>query len=81
MQNQVIKVFCKYSKTYHLTFETFSLQLLQNLGKADKTTDEIFEEHLQNFNQQTAHSTRLHKDINNYIRCIRGKYSAKNFKN
>ena len=51
------------------------MQLLQNLGKADKTTDEIFEEHLQNFNQQTAHSTRLHKDINNYIRCIRGGYS------
>ena len=50
------------------------MQLLQNLGKADKTTDEIFEEHLQNFNQQQAHSTRLHKDINNYIRCIRGMY-------
>ena len=54
-------------------FDIF-LQLLQNLGKADKTTDEIFEEHLQNFNQQQAHSTRLHKDINNYIRCIRGMY-------
>ena len=47
-------------------------QLLQNLGKADKTTDEIFEEHQLNFNQQQVHSTRLHKDINNYIRCIRG---------
>jgi amphiphysin len=52
------------------------LQLLQNLGKADKTTDEIFEEHLQNFNQQQAHSTRLHKDINNYIRCIRAMQTA-----
>jgi len=51
-------------------------KLLQNLGKADKTTDEIFEEHLQNFNQQTAHSTRLHKDINNYIRCIRAMQAA-----
>jgi len=51
-------------------------KLLQNLGKADKTTDEIFEEHLQNFNQQTAHSTRLHKDINNYIRCIRAMQTA-----
>ena len=50
---------------------------MQNLGKADKTTDEIFEEHLQNFNQQTANSTRLHKDINNYIRCIRGRYQIK----
>ena len=27
-------------------------QILQNLGKADKTTDEIFEEHLMNFNTQ-----------------------------
>jgi len=51
-------------------------KLLQNLGKADKTTDEIFEEHLQNFNQQQAHSTRLHKDINNYIRCIRAMQTA-----
>ena len=50
----------------------FPLQLLQNLGKADKTTDEIFEEHLLNFNQQQANATRLQKDISNYIRCIKG---------
>ena len=50
----------------------FLFQLLQNLGKADKTTDEIFEEHLLNFNQQQANSTRLQKDIANYIRCIKG---------
>ena len=49
------------------------LQILQNLGKADKTTDEIFEEHLQNFNSQQVNATRLHKDINNYLRCIKGK--------
>jgi hypothetical protein len=48
-------------------------QILQNLGKADKTTDEIFDEHLQNFNTQQVNSTRLHKDINNYLRCIRGR--------
>merc|ERR1711881_465572 len=46
-------------------------KLLQNLGKADKTTDEIFEEHLLNFNQQQANATRLQKDISNYIRCIK----------
>lgn len=46
-------------------------KLLQNLGKADKTTDEIFEEHLLNFNQQQANSCRLQKDIANYIRCIK----------
>jgi predicted nucleic acid-binding OB-fold protein len=51
----------------------FSFQLLQNLGKADRTTDEIFEEHLQNFNLQQSNANRLQKDISNYIRCIRGK--------
>jgi len=51
-------------------------KILQNLGKADKTKDEIFEEHLQNFNTQQVHSTRLHKDINNYIRSIRAMQSS-----
>merc|ERR1711953_61872 len=51
-------------------------KILQNLGKADKTTDEIFEEHLQNFNSQQVNSTRLHKDINNYLRCIRAMQTA-----
>ena len=51
----------------------FWFQLLQNLGKADRTTDEIFEEHLQNFNLQQSNANRLQKDISNYIRCIRGK--------
>ena len=52
---------------------SFLFQLLQNLGKADKTTDEIFEEHYLNFNIQQANATRLQKDIANYIRCIKGK--------
>lgn len=51
-------------------------KILQNLGKADKTTDEIFEEHMQNFNTQQVNSTRLHKDINNYLRCIRAMQTA-----
>merc|ERR1712223_1668639 len=51
-------------------------KLLQNLGKADKTTDEIFEEHLLNFNQQQANATRLQKDISNYIRCIKAMQAA-----
>merc|ERR1739836_25714 len=51
-------------------------KILQNLGKADKTTDEIFEEHLQNFNPQQVNATRLHKDINNYLRCIRAMQTA-----
>merc|ERR1712227_887887 len=51
-------------------------KILQDLGKADKTTDEIFEEHLQNFNTQQVNATRLHKDINNYLRCIRAMQTA-----
>merc|ERR1712117_724007 len=51
-------------------------KILQNLGKSDKTTDEIFEEHLQNFNTQQVNATRLHKDINNYLRCIRAMQTA-----
>ena len=48
------------------------LQLMQNLGKADRTTDDIFEEHLANFNQQQVNANRLHKDISSYIRCVKG---------
>merc|ERR1711879_1063426 len=51
-------------------------KILQNLGKSDKTTDEIFEEHLMNFNTQQVNSTRLHKDINNYLRCIKAMQTA-----
>ena len=60
------------NKFTNIALFSFLFQLLQNLGKADKTTDEIFEEHLLNFNQQQANSTRLQKDIANYIRCIKG---------
>jgi len=56
--------------------ERMYVKILQNLGKADKTTDEIFEEHLQNFNTQQVNATRLHKDINNYLRCIRAMQTA-----
>lgn len=51
-------------------------KLLQNLGKADRTTDEIFDEHLQNFSLQQTNANRLQKDISNYIRCIRAMQMA-----
>lgn len=62
----------------HLVDVFILFQLLQNLGKADKTTDEIFEEHLLNFNLQQANATRLQKDISNYIRCIKGNIWLEN---
>lgn len=50
----------------------FSLQFLQNLGKVDRTADDIFDEHLQNFTRQQNSANRLQKEFNNYIRCVRG---------
>uniref|UniRef100_A0A2A4JAE0 Uncharacterized protein n=1 Tax=Heliothis virescens TaxID=7102 RepID=A0A2A4JAE0_HELVI len=63
-----ISVDCLSSKSYN--------QLLQNLGKVDRTLDDIFEEHLQNFNRQHQQATRLQKEFNNYIRCIRAVQTA-----
>ncbi|KAH8270876.1 hypothetical protein KR018_011276, partial [Drosophila ironensis] len=51
-------------------------QILQNLGKVDRTADEIFDDHLNNFNRQQASANRLQKEFNNYIRCIRAAQTA-----
>ncbi|XP_059047769.1 myc box-dependent-interacting protein 1 isoform X2 [Achroia grisella] len=51
-------------------------KFLQNLGKVDRTLDDIFEEHLQNFNRQHQQALRLQKEFNNYIRCIRAVQTA-----
>ncbi|XP_077296226.1 amphiphysin isoform X2 [Arctopsyche grandis] len=51
-------------------------KILQNLGKVDRTADEIFDEHLQNFTRQQNQATRLQKEFNNYIRCIRAAQTA-----
>lgn len=56
-------------------FFFFLFQLLQNLGKVDRTADEIFDEHLQNFTKQQNAANRLQKEFNNYIRCVRGEFS------
>lgn len=49
-----------------------TFQILQNLGKVDRTADEIFDDHLNNFNRQQASANKLQKEFNNYIRCVRG---------
>ncbi|GLH02994.1 Uncharacterized protein GBIM_08930 [Gryllus bimaculatus] len=51
-------------------------KILQNLGKVDRTADDIFDEHLQNFTRQQNAANRLQKDFNNYIRCIRAVQTA-----
>lgn len=57
----------------NITIFFIDLQLLQNLGKVDRTADEIFDDHLTNFNRQQNNAARLQKEFNNYIRCVRGK--------
>ncbi|BES95888.1 BAR [Nesidiocoris tenuis] len=51
-------------------------KFLQNLGKVDRTADDIFDEHLENFNRQQQAAGRLQKEFNNYIRCIRAVQGA-----
>ncbi|XP_065367569.1 amphiphysin isoform X1 [Calliphora vicina] len=51
-------------------------KILQNLGKVDRTADEIFDDHLNNFNRQQLNANRLQKEFNNYIRCIRAAQTA-----
>ncbi|XP_043289803.1 amphiphysin isoform X3 [Venturia canescens] len=51
-------------------------KFLQNLGKVDRTADDIFDEHLQNFTRQQNSATRLQKEFNNYIRCVRAVQAA-----
>ncbi|XP_026824552.1 myc box-dependent-interacting protein 1 isoform X3 [Ooceraea biroi] len=53
-----------------------SFQFLQNLGKVDRTADDIFDEHLQNFTRQQNSANRLQKEFNNYIRCVRAVQAA-----
>ncbi|KAI8038697.1 hypothetical protein M5D96_008605, partial [Drosophila gunungcola] len=50
--------------------------ILQNLGKVDRTADEIFDDHLNNFNRQQASASKLQKEFNNYIRCVRAVQTA-----
>ncbi|EDW00990.1 GH21189 [Drosophila grimshawi] len=51
-------------------------KILQNLGKVDRTADEIFDDHLNNFNRQQTNANKLQKEFNNYIRCIRAAQTA-----
>jgi len=51
-------------------------KILQNLGKADKTTDETFSTYESNFLKQQAHAARLHREVANYIRCARALQGA-----
>lgn len=51
-------------------------KILQNLGKADKTTDDVFDEFEGHFNKQQQNANRLHKEVANYLRCCRALHGA-----
>ncbi|XP_067131340.1 myc box-dependent-interacting protein 1-like isoform X2 [Centruroides vittatus] len=51
-------------------------RLLQNLGKADRTRDEVFEIYLKDFNKQQAAAMKLHKEFKNFVSCARAMQAA-----
>nr|XP_054750263.1 myc box-dependent-interacting protein 1-like [Lytechinus pictus] len=52
------------------------LQVLQKLGKADETRDELFEHYVQNFTSQQAAANRLFKELKNYVTCVKAMSQA-----
>ncbi|KAG0424829.1 hypothetical protein HPB47_027967 [Ixodes persulcatus] len=46
-------------------------KILQNLGRADKTKDEVFEVYLYNFTRQQNAAAKLQKEFKNYVVCIK----------
>ncbi|XP_066983969.1 myc box-dependent-interacting protein 1 isoform X3 [Macrobrachium rosenbergii] len=66
-----IKIKKQYSKIFRI-----KTKILQNLGKADKTTDDIFDEFEANFSKQQQNANRLHKEVANYLRCCRALHGA-----
>ncbi|GFY50226.1 myc box-dependent-interacting protein 1 [Trichonephila inaurata madagascariensis] len=51
-------------------------RILQNLGKADRTTDDILNLYISNFNKQHASAQRLSKEFKNYVSCARAMQAA-----
>ncbi|KAK8727301.1 hypothetical protein OTU49_009802, partial [Cherax quadricarinatus] len=50
--------------------------ILQNLGKADRTVDDVFDDYEINFSRQQNNASRLHKEVANYLRCCRALHGA-----
>lgn len=49
---------------------------MQNFGKKDRTTDELFEIYQNNFAKQQASAMRLQKELKNYATCAREMQAA-----
>ncbi|XP_042897099.1 amphiphysin isoform X10 [Parasteatoda tepidariorum] len=52
-------------------------RLLQNFGKADRTTDEDFDFHVKNFSKQQNAALRLQKEFKNYHQCLKAMQAAR----
>jgi amphiphysin len=46
-------------------------KLMQSLGKAEKTTDDTFDVYVNNFKKQETSANRLHKELKNYVTCLK----------
>lgn len=51
-------------------------RLMQNFGKADKTTDELFEVYQSNFNRQQSTALNLQKHVKQYMHCLKELHEA-----
>jgi amphiphysin len=46
-------------------------KILQGIGKTDKTSDENFDLYVENFERQYAQASKLNKELNRYLICLR----------
>ncbi|KAK2703443.1 hypothetical protein QYM36_018088 [Artemia franciscana] len=51
-------------------------KILQKVGKVDRTADEIFDDHVQNFTKQHMLAKKLQTEVNNYVKCIKEMRAA-----
>lgn len=51
-------------------------RLMRNFGKADKTTDELFEVYQINFNRQQNSAINLQKHVKHYLQCLKELHEA-----
>ncbi|XP_071942875.1 myc box-dependent-interacting protein 1-like isoform X2 [Antedon mediterranea] len=54
----------------------FQAKVLQKLGKADETKDQMFELYVHNFNNQVLSANRLQKELKRYIDCVKSMSAA-----
>ncbi|CAH1775997.1 unnamed protein product [Owenia fusiformis] len=65
-----------FSKGIAKRFVRTKEKVLQNLGKADRTTDDVFDENVTNFNRQQASAQRLQKELKTYLVCVKEMAAA-----